>query len=111
VVLLVLVLAYAGIRIAWRARDRFVQLAAAGLVGWLLVQAVVNLGAVLGLGPVVGIPLPLVSYGGSALVPTMAAVGLLASFAKEEPGARAALAERPGWRRSVRRASRRAGGR
>jgi cell division protein FtsW len=40
---------------------------------------------------VVGVPLPLVSYGGSALVPTIAAIGLLVCFAKEEPGARAAL--------------------
>ncbi len=97
VVLLFLVLGYAGVRIAWRTRDRFVQLAAAGLTGWLLVQAVVNIAAVLGLGPVVGIPLPLVSYGGSALLPMMVAIGLLLSFAREEPGARAALAARPRW--------------
>jgi cell division protein FtsW len=88
------VLGYAGVRIAWRARDLFVRLAAAGLTGWLVVQALVNLGSVLGVLPIVGVPLPLVSYGGSALVPALAAVGLLLCFAKEEPGAKAALAAR-----------------
>ncbi len=87
-------LSYAGVRLAWRARDPFVRLAAAGITGWLVVQALVNLGSVLGVLPVVGVPLPLVSYGGSALVPTLAAVGLLVCFAKEEPGARAALQAR-----------------
>ena len=91
---LLLVLGYAGIRIAWRARDTFVRLAAAGITGWLMFQALVNLGSVLAVLPVVGVPLPLVSYGGSALVPTIVAVGLLLCFAKEEPGARAVLAAR-----------------
>jgi cell division protein FtsW len=88
------VLGYAGIRIAWRSRDPFVRLAAAGFTGWLLVQALVNMGSVLAVLPIVGIPLPLVSYGGSALVPMLAAVGILVSFAREEPGARDALAAR-----------------
>jgi cell division protein FtsW len=87
-------LGYAGIRIAWRARDPFVRLAAAGITAWLVGQALVNLGSVLGVLPVVGVPLPLVSYGGSALVPTVAAIGLLVCFAKEEPGAKAALKAR-----------------
>ena len=61
---------------------------------------VVNIGAVLGLLPITGIPLPLVSYGGSALLPTMVALGMLLSFAKREPGAREALAAHgPGPRR------------
>lgn len=94
VLVLVLTLGYAGVRLAWRARDPFVRLTAAGLVGWLLGQALVNMGAVLGLMPITGIPLPLVSYGGSALLPTLVAVGILVSFAKEEPGAREALAAR-----------------
>ena len=54
-----------------RATEPFVRLAAAGVTAWLLVQALVNIGAVLGLLPITGIPLPLVSYGGSALLPTM----------------------------------------
>lgn len=85
------VLGFAGIRIAVRARDMFVRLAAAGITAWLVGQAVLNLGSVLGVLPVIGVPLPLVSYGGSALVPAIVAVGLLVRFAAEEPGAAAAL--------------------
>ena len=75
-----------GIRIAQRCSDRFSQLAAAGVTAWLLGQALVNMGAVVGLLPITGIPLPLVSFGGSALVPTMFAIGMLISFARREPG-------------------------
>jgi len=94
VLLLFAALGYAGLRIARRSRDRFVMLAASATTAWLLVQALVNIGAVLGVLPITGIPLPLVSYGGSALLPTMAALGMLLAFAKREPGARAALAAR-----------------
>jgi cell division protein FtsW len=87
-------LGYAGIRIAIRSTDRFVQIAAAGITAWLLCQALVNIGSVLGLLPVTGIPLPLVSFGGSALVPTLAALGILLSFARREPGAAEALVTR-----------------
>jgi cell division protein FtsW len=55
---------------------------------------VINIGAVLGLLPIAGVPLPLFSYGGSALLPTMFAIGLLIAFARDEPAARAALAMR-----------------
>ena len=68
--------------------------AAGGVTTWITVQAVINIGAVLGLLPIAGVPLPLFSYGGSALLPTMFAVGLLTSFARSEPAARAALAAR-----------------
>ncbi|MFL6238094.1 MAG: putative lipid II flippase FtsW [Actinomycetes bacterium] len=87
-------LGYAGIRVASRSRDRFTQLAAAGVTAWLVCQALVNIGYVIGLLPVTGIPLPLVSFGGSALVPTLIALGMLLSFARREPGAPAALARR-----------------
>ena len=87
-------LAYAGLRIASRATDSFTRLAAAGVTAWIAVQAVVNVGAVIGLLPITGIPLPLVSYGGSALLSTMLAVGMLLSFARREPGAAEALAAR-----------------
>src|SRR5436309_10991696 len=70
-------LIYAGIRIAVRAPDRFGRLLAAGIVGWLGLQTLVNLGAVTGLLPVTGVPLPLVSFGGSSLVVTLAAIGIL----------------------------------
>ena len=87
-------LAYAGLRIARRVKDPFMRLAAAGVTAWLVVQAIVNIGAVIGVLPITGIPLPLVSYGGSALIPTLIALGMLLSFAKREPGARQALAAR-----------------
>lgn len=104
VVALLALLGYAGIRIALRSRDIFARLAAAGVTAWLMFQAFVNLGAVLGLLPITGVPLPLVSYGGSALLPTMLALGLLLALARNEPGARAALAARRSgprrwWRR------------
>jgi cell division protein FtsW len=63
-------------------------------VVWLIGQMIVNVGMVLALLPVIGIPLPLVSYGGSGLVPTLAALGLLVGFARREPEAAAALAAR-----------------
>ncbi len=87
-------LAYVGIRIASRTPDKFVKYASAGIVVWLLSQALINIGMVLGLLPVIGIPLPLISYGGSALVPTLVSLGLLLSFARTEPGAQAALRAR-----------------
>ncbi|CNG53644.1 cell division protein FtsW [Mycobacterium tuberculosis] len=87
-------LAYAGLRIARRVKDPFTRLAAAGATAWIVVQAVVNIGAVIAVLPITGIPLPLVSYGGSALIPTLFALGMLLSFAKREPGARQALSAR-----------------
>jgi cell division protein FtsW len=94
VIVLFLVLGFAGIRIAWNSRDPFVRLTAAGITGGLLVQALLNMGSVLAVLPIVGVPLPLVSYGGSALMPMLVAVGVLVSFAKHEPGAQAALVAR-----------------
>jgi cell division protein FtsW len=106
VLALFLTLAYAGVRIATRATEPFVRYAAAGITIWIMAQTLVNLGAVIGLLPIVGIPLPLMSYGGSALLPTLIAIGMLLSFAKAEPGAQAALKEtrRPllGWMSSWR---------
>ncbi len=85
-------LAYAGLRIARRVQDTFVRLAAAGATAWIVVEAIVNIGAVLGLLPITGVPLPLVSYGLSSLLVTVVALGMLMSFAKREPGAEHALA-------------------
>jgi cell division protein FtsW len=85
-------LAFAGMRIARRAQDTFVRLAAAGATAWIVGQALVNIGAVLDLLPITGVPLPLVSSGLSSLLVTMLALGMLMSFAKREPGAREALA-------------------
>jgi len=103
VLALFLMLAYAGIRIAVRAKDPFVRYAAAGVTVWLLAQALINIGAVVGLVPVIGIPLPLVSYGGSAMIPTVVALGMLLGFARAEPGALTELRSRrrSWWRQSA----------
>ncbi|MFF2961279.1 putative lipid II flippase FtsW [Streptomyces sp. NPDC057963] len=106
-------LGYAGIRVAGRTEDPFVRYAAGGVTTWITAQAVINIGAVLGLLPIAGVPLPLFSYGGSALLPTMFAVGLLIAFAREEPAAKAALAmRRPGvrWKTMRRRVKKRPSG-
>jgi cell division protein FtsW len=95
-------LAFAGLRIARRVQDTFVRLAAAGATVWIVGQALVNISAVLGLLPITGVPLPLVSSGLSNLVVTMVTLGMLMSFAKREPGAAQALAEAgPGPARRV----------
>ena len=85
-------LAYAGLRIARRVPDTFMRLAAAGATAWIVLQALVNIGAVIGLLPITGVPLPLVSAGLSSLIVTLVTLGMLMSFAKREPGARQALA-------------------
>jgi cell division protein FtsW len=56
------------------------------VIAWISVQAVINLGAVTGLLPITGVPLPLVSFGGSALVVTLAGIGVLASVARSNGG-------------------------
>ena len=91
---LFLTLAYAGLRVAQRTQDPFARYMAAGITIWLTAQMMINVGMVLALLPVIGIPLPLVSYGGSALLPSLIALGLLVSLARHEPGAQAALKAR-----------------
>jgi cell division protein FtsW len=85
-------LAYAGLRIARRVPDTFMRLAAAAVTTWIVVQALVNVSAVIGILPITGVPLPLVSAGLSSLLVTLVALGMLMSFAKREPGASQALA-------------------
>lgn len=89
------VFAYTGLRIARRVTDPFRRVAAAGVSTWIVGQTVINVGGVVGLLPITGLPLPFISTGGSALVVTLAAVGLLASFARAEPDAARALHARP----------------
>jgi cell division protein FtsW len=81
------VLAYAGFRIARRSADRFVQLASVAITVWLIGQAAMNMGYVVGLLPVTGVQLPLISAGGTSLVLTLFIVGLLGRFARSEPAA------------------------
>ena len=87
-------LAYAGLRVARRAPDTFSRLAAATITAWIVMQAVVNIGAVIGVFPITGVPLPLVSQGLSSVLVTMVGLGMLMSFARREPGASQALAAR-----------------
>jgi cell division protein FtsW len=89
---LFIVLGFAGIRIATRSREPFVRYAASGITIWLLIQAIINIGMVLGMLPVIGIPLPLISYGGSSLLVTLVSLGVLLNCATTEPGAQRALA-------------------
>jgi cell division protein FtsW len=89
------VLALVCYRIVSRTDDQFVRIATAGVMAWIVFQAFVNIGQVIGLLPVIGVPLPLVSYGGSSLTTTMLALGMLLSFARAEPGCAEVLSARP----------------
>jgi cell division protein FtsW len=83
VVVLFLAFGYLGIRTALGAPDTFGALLAAGITAWICIQAFVNMAVVVGLIPVTGIPLPFVSAGGSSLVVSFAAVGILLSVSRE----------------------------
>ena len=105
VVALFVAFAVLGGRTALRAPDRFGALIAAGVTGWVCAQAVVNMGAVTSLLPVTGVPLPFVSFGGSSLVVTMLAAGILLNIARQSrppreggPGWRPPREGGPGWR-------------
>jgi cell division protein FtsW len=80
-------LAWYGLRAATRAPDRFGSLMAVGITTWVASQAVINIGAVIGVLPVTGIPLPFISFGGSSLIITLAAVGILINIASQERSA------------------------
>lgn len=84
-------LAYAGFRVARRTSDPFVRLVSAGVTTWLSAQALINIGYVTGMLPVTGIPLPLISFGGTSLIITLFTLGMLTNFARHEPEAVAVL--------------------
>jgi cell division protein FtsW len=99
VVVLYVALAYRGLSIALNTRDRFAALAALGITTWITVQASVHIGASLMLIPTTGQPLPFMSYGGSSLLATMAAAGLLLSISRSETEKKAINAHFGfGWR-------------
>jgi cell division protein FtsW len=83
VIVLFLVLAYAGVRTSLAAPDTFGALLAAGITGWLCLQAFINIGVVVTLVPITGITLPFISAGGSSLIISFAAVGILLSISRE----------------------------
>ncbi|MSQ61871.1 MAG: putative lipid II flippase FtsW, partial [Dehalococcoidia bacterium] len=82
VMLLIGILVYRGLRIAAGARDEFGHLLAVGIVSWIGYQSILNVGGITRTIPMTGIPLPLVSYGGSALIAMMGAIGLLLSISR-----------------------------
>ena len=83
---LFVVLAIGFMRVIRTSRDPFVRTVTGGVLFWVLGQALVNIAVVLGLLPVLGVPLPLISAGGSALIMTLIAIGVVLSFAREIPG-------------------------
>lgn len=103
VLVLFATLAYTGLRIAARSVDPWLKLVAATSTTWMVAQAAINIGYVVGLLPVTGLQLPLISSGGTSLVVTMFVFGLLANAARHEPEAVAVLrrsdAPGGGWRR------------
>lgn len=72
------------LRMAVRTSDTFIRVTCVGIVAWIVGQAMVNLGAVLQLLPITGVPLPFISYGGSSLLPSLMAIGVLLAFARHE---------------------------
>lgn len=82
IIVLFVILAYRGYKIAKEAPDDFGRLLAVGITSWFIIQAFINLSAMLGLIPITGIPLPFISYGGSSLIISLAAVGILLNISK-----------------------------
>ncbi|MDO5494097.1 MAG: putative peptidoglycan glycosyltransferase FtsW [bacterium] len=83
------ILAIGMLRLIRRHPDPFVKITTAAIMCWIIGQALINIGVVVGLLPVIGVPLPLVSAGGSAMISTLVALGIVLAFARDEPGARA----------------------
>ena len=83
-ILIILFLAFLwrGFRIAKMSQDKFSQLFAIGVSSWIVVQAFINIGAMIGLLPLTGIPLPLISYGGSHIVAELGGIGILLNISK-----------------------------
>ena len=82
VLLLFIVLAISFVRIIRASNDPFARIAVSAVMIWIIGQAFVNIAVVLGILPVLGVPLPLISAGGSALVTTLFAIGIVLSFAR-----------------------------
>lgn len=78
-------------RLMRRSESRFATITVAGITGWIFSQTIINIGAVVGILPIIGVPLPLISSGGSSLLSVMAALGVATAFSRYEPGALQAL--------------------
>ncbi len=103
VLVLFAVFAAVAVRVALRSTTLFGRLAAAGVGIWIVTQAVINIGAVLGALPITGLPLPLISYGGTSLTVTLVGIGMLLAIARNEPAAVEFLGRRRDERKRVRR--------
>jgi len=77
-----LALVYRGFQLAQNTPDKFSKLLVVGIISWFCFQAFINIGSMLGLMPMTGIPLPFISYGGTALMTSLAAVGILINISK-----------------------------
>jgi hypothetical protein len=86
VLLLFVVVAYRGLRIAMSAPDSFGRILAAGITSWITFQALMNFAVITSSVPFTGVPLPFISYGGTSLVITMAAMGILLNISKHAAG-------------------------
>jgi cell division protein FtsW len=98
VLVLIGTIAYVALTLARKTNDLFTKLIATSVMAWIVVQSIINVGAVLGLLPVTGVPLPLVSYGGSSLVFTMSAIGVLMAVLRAEPNVKAELKKKKSLR-------------
>ena len=106
VLALFLFIVYRGFRIAARATDPFGQVLATGLTFWLITQAFINIAVVTATIPFTGVPLPFISFGGSALVAALAAVGVLLNISRSEPAKENDATFNFGWRNGGTRVSR-----
>ena len=77
-----LIFLWSGFKIAKRADSQFSQLLAMGITSWIVLQAFINIGAMIGILPLTGVPLPFISYGGSALITELAGIGILLNISK-----------------------------
>lgn len=85
VLLLYAALIYCAMRILLRSSDLFIRYATIGIITWIAGQALLNIAMVVGLMPVIGVPLPFISAGGSALVSSLIGIGILIAFARQTP--------------------------
>ena len=82
---LFLIFAWRGLKIAKRAPDKFARVAAVGIISWITIQSFVNIGAIIGILPLTGIPLPFFSYGSSHFIIELMAVGIMLNISKQTP--------------------------
>ncbi|MBU1136792.1 putative lipid II flippase FtsW [Patescibacteria group bacterium] len=82
-IFLFIFLTWRGLRIAKNAPDKFGYLVVGGIIGWIFFQAFINIAAICGIIPLTGMPLPFVSYGGTALAVTLTAAGIVVNISKQ----------------------------